>query len=273
MQRQLSAILVVWFLVGSLALAADPSPKRVLLLGQKPDGHPPGTHEYVAGMNIVAALLAKQPAITTTIESADEPWSDGPQKLREADGAVVFLSQGAVWLSADPRRLDAFASLTARKGGLVVIHWGMGTKPVEPIEPWLRLFGGCHGGPDRRFKVLDATLEPVSPPHVITRGISALPVHEEFYYALKFVKSSTPVEPVLQVEIEGRRETVAWAWTRPDGGRSFGFSGLHFHNNWQHESYRRLVTNGVLWSLGRDVPTGGADVTIAPDLLKLPGSN
>ncbi|MBL8825635.1 MAG: ThuA domain-containing protein [Planctomycetaceae bacterium] len=259
----------MWFVIATLAYGAEPSNKRVLLLGQKPDGHPPGTHEYVAGMKIVAALLAKQPGIATTLESADEPWNDGPQKLREADGAVVFLSQGAVWLSADPRRLDAFASLAARKGGLVVIHWGMGTKAVEPIQPWLQLFGGCHGGPDRRFKVIDATLEPVAPPHVITRGVSPLPVHEEFYYALKFVKSSTPIEPVLQVEIEGRRETVAWAWTRPDGGRSFGFSGLHFHDNWRHESYRRLITHGVLWSLGREIPVGGADVAIDTQLLKL----
>jgi len=269
MLHRIAAAALLLYSLTSLSEAAEPATKRLLLLGQKPDGHPPGTHEYTPGMRIVAALLAKTPGIATRIESADEPWADGPKLLRESDGSVVFLSQGAAWLSNDPRRLDAFTELASRGGGLVVIHWGMGTKGTEPIEPWLKLFGGCHGGPDRRFKVIDAELRPTSPPHAITRGISALPVHEEFYYTLKFSKSSTPVEPVLQVEIEGRVETVAWAWTRPDGGRSFGFSGLHFHDNWRHESYRRLIVQGVLWSMKVDVPEQGVDVAIKSKLLKL----
>lgn len=267
--RRVTMVCAMWLVVASIAPAAEPPAKRVLLLGQKPDGHPPGTHEYLPGMKIVAALLAKQSGIATHIESADEPWTAGPELLRKADGAVVFLSQGAAWLSADPRRLDALSALAARQGGLVVIHWGMGTKEVAPIEPWLKLFGGCHGGPDRRFKVLDAALAPPDKPHVITRGISALPVHEEFYYTLKFVQSTTRVEPVLQVEIDGRRETVAWAWQRPDGGRSFGFSGLHFHDNWRHEAYRRLIVHGVIWSLGREIPATGVDVSLEPPLLQL----
>jgi hypothetical protein len=98
-------------------------------------------------------------------------------------------------------------------------------------------------------------------------------VHEEFYYTLKFVKSDMPVVPVLQVEIEGRVETVAWAWTRPDGGRSFGFSGLHFHDNWRHESYRRLIAQGVLWSMKVEIPAKDVDVTIEPSVLELPAAN
>ena len=51
------------FAVASLLIAAAPvavsgadQPKRVLLLGQKRD-HPPGTHEYMAGLKVLAKDL------------------------------------------------------------------------------------------------------------------------------------------------------------------------------------------------------------------------
>ena len=62
------------------------------------------------------------------------------------------------------------------------------------------------------------------------------------------------------MKIEDREETVAWAWERPEGGRSFGFSGLHFHDNWRLPEYRRLVTQGVLWTLKLPVPAEGVAI-------------
>ena len=47
------------------------------------------------------------------------------------------------------------------------------------------------------------------------------------------------------------------AWDRPDGGRSFGFVGLHFHKNWERIEYRRLVSQAILWSLKMPIPEGG----------------
>ena len=43
--------------------AADP-PKRVLLVGSPPDGHPPETHEYMAGANVLAKLLKPVRGVT-----------------------------------------------------------------------------------------------------------------------------------------------------------------------------------------------------------------
>ena len=75
--------------------------------------------------------------------------------------------------------------------------------------------------------------------------------------------------PLLRVAIDGNDETVAWAWQRPDGGRSFGFSGLHFHANWRLPEYRRLVTQGVAWTAGLAVPAKGLAVEVTEDDLKL----
>ena len=247
----------------SVALATTAAePQRLLLLGQGPDGHPAGTHEYLPGLEILARCLETTPDLELSLVKADEPWSEGPELLEDADGAVVFLSEGAKWLSADSPRLEAFRALAKRGGGLVVIHWGMGTKPPENIAPFVELFGGCHGGPDRRYKVVDTKLKVAAPAHPIANGIKDLDVHEEFYYQLKFPKAVDRLRPVLQALIEGRTETVAWAYECAGGGRSFGFSGLHFHENWRHEAYRRLVTQGVLWTLGREIPADGVRVDV-----------
>jgi type 1 glutamine amidotransferase len=256
----------------ALLMSACPAlaePTRVLLLGQKPDGHPFATHEYMAGVRIVGKLLAKAPAVEVTIVQADNPWSDGPAMLERADAAVLFLSQGAQWLNSDAARLKAFNRLAARKGGLVCLHWAMGTKDAADIEPWLKLFGGCHGGPDRKYQVLQTDVAPAEPAHPIAEGLRPFKLREEFYYRLKFVKAEPPIRPVLRATIDGAAETVAWAWERPDGGRSFGFSGLHFHENWRRVEYRRLVLQGVLWSLKLPMPASPAQFDVSEEDLKL----
>lgn len=256
---------------GAAADDATPRrPQRLLLLAQKPDGHPVTTHEYMAGMAILAKCLQPAADLQTIIVPADGAWKDGPELLDAADGAVLFLSQGAKWLSEDASRLAAFQRLAKRGGGLACIHWGMGTKTAGPIKNYVELFGGCHGGPDRRFKVTNSRVEPSDSPHPILQGIAAFDVHEEFYYALKFPRGKPAITPLVSITADEKTWPVGWAWTRADGGRSFGFSGGHFHKNWERKEYRRLVTQGILWTLKRDIPQGGLAVEVSPQDLKLP---
>ena len=235
-------------------------PRRVLLLYSSPDGHPAQTHEYELGMKTLQKLLAKVPELETTLVKADDPWKEGPELLAKADGAVLFLSEGAAWLSRDKDRLKAFQDLAKRKGGLVVLHWAMGTKEAAPIKPFVELFGGCHGGPDRKYKVISGEAHVVDRGHPVCRGVSHFKARDEFYYQLVLHKSSAELLPMLQVEIDGKLETVAWAWERPDAGRSFGFSGLHFHENWQVPEYRRLIAQAVLWTNRVAIPKDGLAV-------------
>src|SRR5262249_49482120 len=105
--------------------------------------------------------------------------------------------------------------------------------------------------------------------HPIAAGVGNFKVKDEFYYQLKFVKGDDGLKPILRVPIDGQDETVAWAWERPDGGRSFGFSGLHFHDNWRLPEYRRLVAQAVLWTLKMDIPPKGLAVEVAEENLKI----
>lgn len=259
-------------LLSSSARCADDAlakPKKVLLLSQGPDGHPAGTHEYHAGMKVLAACLKQASGVEVKHVHADGDWPDGPELIRDADGVVLFLSQGGKWIHEDPRRLAAFAELAGRGGGFVCLHWAMGTRDAKYIDGFLKLFGACHGGPDRMYKVVDTELSVAQPAHPIAVGIDDIKLREEFYYKLKFVDAGDNLRPVLKADIDGAAETVAWAWQRGDGGRSFGFSGGHFHVNWERDEYRRLLSQAVLWTLALPLPENGFNVEIDAAVIQL----
>ena len=57
---------------------------------------------------------------------------------------------------------------------------------------------------------------------------------------------------------EKQPQHLAWAFVRGDGvGRGFGFTGGHFHRNWQNDNFRKLVLNAIVWSAKADVPAEG----------------
>ncbi len=250
--------------------SADEPVKRLLLLSQQPDGHPPGTHEYAAGQRILAHLLKGAAGLEVEVVQADGAWTEGPERLAKADGVVLFVSEGARWVNEDPRRYEAFARLAQRGGGLSAYHWGTGTKDARNIEPFVRLFGASHGGPDRKFRVVETRLAPVAAEHPIVAGLTPIDVREEFYFALKRDRSPGAVlTPLVTARIDDTDEMVGWALERADGGRSFGFTGLHYHDNWRRPEYRRLLAHGVLWTLRLPIPAGGADVDVPEELLRL----
>ncbi len=266
-RRLILALLALAWLGGPVFPAA---PKKLLLVGCGPDGHPPQTHEYMAGLKVLAKCLKDVPGLEVTVVKAVEPWREGPELMQRADGVVLFVSEGARWLQHDPKRLDALRQVAARKGGLAVLHWGMGTRHAKYIDDFVKLFGGCHGGPDRKYQVLEAEAKVAEASHPVVRGVpSNFRIKDEFYYRLKMPRPQKGLTPLLRVPIGGSDETVAWAWERPDGGRSFGFSGLHFHANWSREEYRRLVTQGVAWTLDLPIPEKGLPVKVTEEDLKL----
>ncbi len=111
--RHVAMLLLISGLVASASLAAEP--KKLLLLGQGPDGHPPTTHEYLAGSRILAKCLKDVPgalpapvrAGSIVVLSSLTPHRTGPNRsdsVRKAyivqfapDGAVCFRKQGEGW--------------------------------------------------------------------------------------------------------------------------------------------------------------------------------
>lgn len=242
---------------------------KLLLIGQGPDGHPRSTHEFMAGIRILEKCLAPIGGIQVSTAQADEPWPEGPKLIGQADGVVMFLTQGSRWMQNDPRRYDALTRLATRGGAIVALHWAVGAQDGKYVEGQLKLLGGSRGGPKRKYTTLTADVKIADAKHPITLGIRPFRVRDEFYYRLNFVDATPGIRPVLKVNIDGNDETVCWSWQRPDGGRSFGFVGLHFHKNWQLSEYRRLVTQGIVWSLKQEIPSKGLTVDVSKEDLQL----
>jgi type 1 glutamine amidotransferase len=240
--------------------------RKLLLVGQGPDGHPAGTHEYMAGLRMLAGCLEKVNGVKVTTVQADGAWKEGPELLDRFDGVVLFLAEGGRWINEDAKRRAALTRLVERGGGVAALHWAMGARDATHIRPCRALLGGCHGGPDRKYKVVEAAVKVADPKHPVAAGLKDFTIKDEFYYRLKLSKG---VRPLLRVKIDGKTETVAWTWERPAGGRAFGFSGLHFHVNWRRVEYRRLVTQGVLWTLGLAVPKHEVGVEVSEKELVL----
>lgn len=267
-----------WFVAG-VANGADDNQtergkadlnKRLLLLWQGPDGHQPTTHEFEAGIRLIANWFQQNTPFQVMISEADETWDEGAELLERADSTVLFISQGSRWIRERPERLKAFQDYAKRGGGLVGLHWAIGSKRDEDIADFLALLGATHGGSDRSYRYLTTRLRPALNKHPIHHGVRAIDVEDEFYFKLKTVKSPAPVVPVMESRIDNDWHMVAWAWERPDGGRSFGFSGLHNHKNWGEENYRRLVFQGIFWTLKEPIPSDGIVVNIREGWLKLP---
>jgi len=118
------------------------------------------------------------------------------------------------------------------------------------------------------------------PKHAILRGVTpfAAPL-DGWLFNLHFAPGATPLVSGLVPDKArttadakahaGRAETVAWAYERANGGRSFAFTGCDLHKNWLVESQRRLVTNGILWSAKLEVPESGAVVPMSPVQLTI----
>ncbi|MDB4786421.1 ThuA domain-containing protein [Planctomycetaceae bacterium] len=250
--------------------AKDPLPKRIVLLWQGPDGHKPTTHEFEGGIRLLGNMLQRHTAHHVILSKADDKWEEGPELLERADTVVLFISQGSRWIQQTPARLKLFQDYAHRGGGLVAFHWAIGSKADEDISAFLPLLGATHGGKDRKYDFLKTRFRPTTENHPIQNGLRPLEIEDEFYYNLKQFKSPSPIIPIMESKMKEGWSMTAWAWERPQGRRSFGFSGLHYHGNWSEEVYRRLILQGILWTLGEEIPKEGVNVSIKKEWLTLP---
>jgi len=264
--------LFVALLIVSSSVASSPAgqPKRVLLLaGEK--SHGPGAHEHLPGMKLLAKCFEGVPGLDVEVIDVSGKWEEGPELIRKADGIVMYLDFGMRWEQIDPERKAALEDLMSRGGGVAALHWAIGGRDPQYIPFHLELVGGCHGGPDRKYTHAKTELAVAAPDHPITRGVAGFAMQDEYYYRLKWAKEGK-ITPLLTATIEGEpNQAVAWAFERPDGGRSFGLAAMHEHKSWAVENARRLVAQAVLWTVGLPVPEDGLPVELSEKDLTLPG--
>ncbi len=265
-KNPIASLLVLLFFV---SVGVADGPKRVLLLAGK-GSHGYGAHEHQAGIRVLAKCLEGVPGLEISSHYVDGDWPQGPELIAGADGIVMFMDMASHWQQADPQRQAALEDLMARGGGVLALHWAVGGKEDKYIPFHLRLVGGCHGGSDRKYTHAEVELKRAKAKHPILCGIENFRIDDEFYYQLKWAQQGQ-ITPLLTATIEGSpNQAAAWAFERPDGGRSFGFVCLHFHKNWGLLECRRLVAQAVLWSVKLPVPKQGLPVKVSHEDLQLP---
>jgi mannose-6-phosphate isomerase-like protein (cupin superfamily) len=106
--------------------------------------------------------------------------------------------------------------------------------------------------------------------HPVASGVKPFTYLDEFYPTISFSKS-TVVTPILtaKTHVQHRNNVavfedpalprvIAWAAERPNGGRSFGFTGGHYLSAFDQPQLRVTLLNALLWVAKLDVPATGA---------------
>jgi type 1 glutamine amidotransferase len=265
--------------VGALAVApaaAAESKKKLVLLAGKPS-HGPMEHEFNAGVLLLAKCLANAPGLEVVHYKGG--WPDSEKAFEGASGIFLYADGGNGHPFLQANHLAIVGDFMKRGVGLMCAHYAVEVprdKAGKEFQDWI---GGyyehlwsCNPMWSPNFTDL--------PRHEITRGVKPFTIRDEWYFNIRFAPESKKVTPILVAtppddkrgtpaakEHLGREEIVAWTFER-EKGRSFGFTGGHFHKNWGDENFRRLVVNAILWSANVEVPKEGAKVEMDPADLK-----
>ncbi len=265
MHRDLLRTLAGWLLLPAALVAAEPKAK-VLLIGKDLD-HARNTHTYMSDCELLARCLRHTPGVETVVSNG---WPKDPADVAGVTAIVLHNRLGGSMLFGGPHRRQA-EELLRRGAGITAIHWGTGAETPEG-GPWLQTMGGWFNAERdgfSRYLVQTSPLRQVDPKHPVCRGFGDFSLREEYYFKLCFLPEA---RPILATVVEGKDYPVAWVYERPDskGGRSFGFVGGHFHDNFGIREFRQAVVNGILWTAHVDVPEKGAPIAITPKDMELP---
>ena len=247
-----------------LSPVAGTKAKKIAFLAGKPS-HGAGNHEWDKVARFVKECL--QQATNTEplqIDVYDNAWPANPAALDDADAIVFFADGRESHPLADPGRLTKIRELAKRGTGIMFLHYSI--DPPAGAQPDLTAWmGGCYEAGYSQNPVNVVKVTPAGGSHPITRGCSGYVAEDEWYFDIRFRPNDANVVPIMTGKLPPRNpqdKVLAWAYTRPGGGRGFGFAGGHYTSNWHMEPFRKLVLNAILWVAKVEVPKDG--VSSAP---------
>jgi hypothetical protein len=271
--------------------------KQLVLIAGKPS-HPPGSHEFHAGALLFQKALAGIPNLTVTVVANGWPTKvvdgktvDDDAVLERADAILIYADGGGGHPAIQDDRIAEIDRLAAKGVGLAFAHYGVEVPVGAPAEAMYRWVGGYYEDHYSVNPIWTPQFAPL-PKHPVTRGVSTFANEDEWYFSLRFTPDAaakarltpilvaTPSDDVRDgpyvsprgpydhiIAEGGRAETMMWVYERPNGGRSFGFTGGHTHAHWGDVNQRRLFLNALLWITKIEVPAGGVqDQITAADL-------
>jgi type 1 glutamine amidotransferase len=272
MKTLLSGLTILGFLGCALAPApAQAAGTKIVLIAGRPS-HGPGDHEFNAGTKLLVKWLKEIPGIDPVFVAGG--WPQDESVFEGAKSVVFFMDGGGGHPMIQGNRLETMRKLMDQGVGLVCLHYAVEFPKGKAGDQLLDWLGGYYetGYSDNPHN--DAQVVPKEG-HPITRGIRPFRANDEWYYKIRFRPDDPRVTTILTAkELVGHDrktytdQTVAWATERKDGGRSFGFTGAHFHRNWALPEFRSLILNAILWSAKVEVPSEGVKCDVSPEEMK-----
>lgn len=270
---------------------------RLVLVAGKPS-HPPRMHEFNAGVQLLAECLESVEDLNVQISLNGWPEDDS---IFDGASAVVFFMDGGrrhEVVQQEGRRLKLIDKWAGQGVGLGFMHFAVEVVPDQAGEEMTRWIGGHYEHMHSCNPIWEPTFA-VLPDHPITRGVKPFKARDEWYFNMRFVADinggqqkeidgmrfqpillATPSDavrdgpyvypkgPYAHIQAsKGRSEAMMWAVERKDGGRGFGFTGGHFHDNWGNDDYRKVVLNALLWVAKADVPRDGVESKVTQEDL------
>lgn len=271
---------IVLLLLASFAFGAD---KKILMVAGKPS-HPPGQHEHNAGVRLLTKWLNTVPGVKATA-TYEGTWPSDAD-FDAADAIFFFSDGGDRHFGFAEGHPAVIAKAAARGAGLMFLHYAVEPPEKRGHEEMLSWLGGYF---EVNYSVnphWDANFRQL-PKHPVMRGVKPFGLRDEWYYNMRFGASEkgltrllVDTPPASTVGADGLRsgnpdvrkkigqpQTVAWAFVRPGGGRSMGYTGGHFHKNLGDENVRKVLLNGLLWVAKVPVPKSGVSVSVTPEEL------
>lgn len=257
---------------------------KIVLVAGKPS-HGTGAHEFQAGCFLLKKCLDQVPGVRAEVHL--NGWPTDSKAFEGADAIFLYMDGGSGHPAIKPERLKILGEWMKKGVGLGCAHYAVEVPKGEAGQAWLDWTGGyfetfwsVNPHWDADFKTL--------PAHPVTRGVKPFKINDEWYYHMRFpegMKGVTPIltsvppdrtrgkpgassshggNPHVQPRL-GMSEHVMWVIERPDGGRGFGFTGGHFHRNWAHDDFRKIVLNAILWTAKADIPSDGVASQVTPE--------
>ncbi len=278
------------------ALTPDGKHKLVFIAG-KPS-HPPGMHEFRAGTMLLEQCLKSVPNLV--VDRHEMGWVKDEATFADADAVVIYADGGKGHPAVQGNHLETLKALMAKGVGFGCMHYGVEVVADlggKEFQDWI---GGHYENSFSCNPIWDANYTKL-PEHAITRGVQPFTTKDEWYFNMRFrpifkdgiepavdkgatfapILTATPSDatrdgpyvypkgpyPHIQAE-KGQPETTMWAVERADGGRGFGFTGGHFHDNWGNDNVRKAVLNALVWVTKAEVPASGVESKVTEDELR-----
>jgi len=277
LKNALTLLALIAFSIASFSAQAEDT-KVLFVAGKKSHGY--FAHEHNAGSLLLAECLNESGLgfDASVYHNPEDPgWPRNDRLLEGVKAVVIYCDGGQKHLANN--HIGAIDALQGKGVGVGCLHYAVETVDGAPGDAFLRWIGGYY----QLYKSVNPHWTPKFeslPEHPVTNGVEPFSINDEWYFNMRFRKDMEGVTPILSAvppldllpekdhhhnstpdarAAVARRELqhVMWVSENENGSRGFGFTGGHFHDNWQDDNLRTVVLNAIGWIAHLEIPDNG----------------